>query len=83
MFGYGLLMSILIGILAGALAGRITGNSHGLVLNLIVGLIGSMVGPALLNLMGMGITTGGLLASIAVSTLGAAVFLGVLGLLKR
>jgi uncharacterized membrane protein YeaQ/YmgE (transglycosylase-associated protein family) len=71
---------IVVGIIAGWLAERITGRSHGLLLNLIVGIIGAFIGGLIFSgLLGFSYSEGLNLASIAVATVGAVLFLAVFG----
>jgi len=77
------LILILVGVAAGWLAGQfMKGSSFGILGNLIVGIIGALVGGFLFRLLGF-YTTGGLLSSLAVATLGAVTFLYLLRLVKK
>ena len=73
---------IVVGIIAGFIAEKITGRSHGLLTNLIVGIIGAFVGGFIASLLGFSYSQGFNLASIVVATVGAIVFLWILGLIK-
>lgn len=74
---------LIVGIVAGWLAERITGRSHGLLTNLIVGIIGAMVGGFLFStVLGFEYRSGLNLASILVATVGAVVFLFILGWIR-
>jgi uncharacterized membrane protein YeaQ/YmgE (transglycosylase-associated protein family) len=83
MIGVGLLGAILVGILAGFIAEQLMGGNHGLLTNLVVGLIGALIGPAVLGSLGMMPAGGGFLASLAISTVGAIIFLFILRLVMR
>lgn len=83
MMGVGLLGAILVGVLAGFIAEQLMGGEHGLLTNLVVGLIGALIGPAILGVLGMMPAGGGFLPSLAMSTVGAIVFLFILRLVMR
>jgi uncharacterized membrane protein YeaQ/YmgE (transglycosylase-associated protein family) len=71
---------IVVGIIAGWLAERIMGRNHGPLMNLIVGIIGAFIGGFLItSLLGIRYDEGFNLASIAVATLGAVIFLAIFG----
>ena len=79
-----ILACIVVGIIAGWLAERIMGRDHGLIMNLIVGIIGALIGGFLATgLLGLRYDEGFNLASIAVATLGAVIFLAVFGGVRR
>jgi len=74
---------LIVGLIAGWLAERITGRNHGLVTNLIVGIVGALVGGFLISsVLGFEYRSGLNLASIAVATVGAVVFLMVLSWIR-
>ena len=81
MNGVGFIGAIIIGVLAGWLAEKIMKRDHGLLTNLVVGLIGSLVGAFVASF--LGISWGGWIGSIVISTLGAMLLLGLLGLFRR
>ena len=81
MSGVGIIGAIIIGIFAGWIAEQIMKRNHGLLTNLIVGLVGSFLGAFLANI--LGITWGGWIGSLVISTIGAVVLLFLLGLVKR
>ena len=81
MNGVGFIGAIIIGVLAGWLAEKIMKRDHGLLTNLVVGLIGSLVGAFVASV--LGISWGGWIGSIVISTLGAMLLLGLLGLFRR
>jgi len=83
MIGVGLLGAVLVGILAGFIAEQLMGGNHGLLTNLVVGLIGALIGPAILGALGVMPAGGGFLVSLAISTVGAIVFLFILRLVMR
>ncbi len=73
---------LLIGLIAGWLGSKlIRGGGFGLIGNLVVGVIGAYVGGYLFR--HFGIAAGGILGSLVTATVGAAVFLFVVGLIKR
>jgi uncharacterized membrane protein YeaQ/YmgE (transglycosylase-associated protein family) len=74
---------IIVGLIAGWLAERITGSNHGLLTNLVVGIVGAFVGGFLIsNILGFEYTRGFNIASIVVATVGAVVFLYLLGWMR-
>ena len=81
MSGVGIIGAIIIGILAGWLAEKIMKRNHGLITNLVVGLVGALLGAFIAN--AMGISFGGWIGSLLVSTAGAVLLLFILGLIKR
>lgn len=82
MIGLGIVGAIVVGLLAGWIAENLMGGSYGLLTSLVVGLIGALIGPVILGALGLMPTTGGFLPSLAVSTVGAVVFLFVLRLIQ-
>ena len=65
---------IIIGIVAGYVAGKIMrGGGFGLIVNLVVGIIGGVLGGWLFSLLGI-YSTGGIIGSLVVATIGAIVF---------
>ena len=77
-----LLIFLAIGAVAGWLAGNLMkGGGFGLVGNIIIGILGAVVGGFVFGL--LGISAGGLLGSIVMATIGAAILLGLVGLIKR
>lgn len=76
----GILSWIIVGIVAGWLAEKITGSNHGLLTNLGVGVVGALLGGFLFNsVLGFSYTRGLTLGSILVATVGAVLFLYLLG----
>ena len=81
MNGVGIIGAIIIGILAGWLAEQIMKRNHGLLTNLIVGVVGALLGSFLAG--AMGISFGGWIGSLVISTLGEILLLFLLGLVKK
>lgn len=85
-----LLIWIIVGGIAGILASMLTGDDkdYGCAASIIIGMIGSLIGGALESLLRTGQLSFSLaftdftFTSIAVSTLGAIVFLGIIRLFK-
>jgi uncharacterized membrane protein YeaQ/YmgE (transglycosylase-associated protein family) len=72
-----------VGIVAGWLAEQITGRQHGLITNLVVGVIGALVGGFVFSsLLGFSYDRGLNLATIVVATVGAVIFLWLLGIVR-
>lgn len=79
----GLFSMIIVGLIAGWLAEQFTGREHGLLTNIIVGIVGALVGGLLVSsILGFDYQRGFNLASIAVATLGAILFLYALEWLR-
>lgn len=81
MSGVGLIGAIIIGILAGWIAEQVLKRKHGLITNLLVGIAGALLGGFLASALGIGF--GGFIGSLIVSTLGAILFLVILGAIRR
>jgi uncharacterized membrane protein YeaQ/YmgE (transglycosylase-associated protein family) len=78
--GMGFFAWIFVGLVAGWIAEQISGREHGLLMNLIVGIIGAVVGGLIFgSLLGFRYDEGFNLATIAVATGGAVLFLWVFG----
>ncbi|MCA9023759.1 MAG: GlsB/YeaQ/YmgE family stress response membrane protein [Planctomycetaceae bacterium] len=72
---------LIIGALAGWLAGKITrGAGFGVLANLLIGIVGAVLGGLLFRLVGM--TSIGLIGELFTATVGAIVFLFILGKVK-
>lgn len=80
MNGVGLVGFLVIGLLAGFIAEKVMNSKHGLITNLLVGIVGAYLGPFLASF--LGISFAGFLGSLVVATVGAIVFLFLLGLIK-
>jgi uncharacterized membrane protein YeaQ/YmgE (transglycosylase-associated protein family) len=73
---------ILIGILAGFLAGKlIRGKGFGLIVDLLLGIVGSFVGSWVFGKLGIA-TSGGFIAQLLVSLVGALILLFMVRLVK-
>lgn len=78
----GLIFWLIIGTVAGWLAGKIIkGGGFGFLGNVIVGVIGAVVGGFMFRFLGFAAT--GWIGSLITATVGAVVFLFVVGLLKK
>lgn len=78
----GLLVFLVIGAIAGWLAGLlIKGGGYGLLGNIVIGIVGAVIGGSIFN--ALGIAAGGLLGAIVTATVGAAVLLFIVRLIKR
>ena len=74
---------IIVGLVAG-LSEWIAGRTHGLLKNLVVGVIGAFIGGFLFSsILGFRYDEGLNLASIFVATVGAVLFLGIFGGIRR
>lgn len=77
----GIVVFVLVGAIAGWLAGQIMkGSGFGLYGNIIVGIIGAFVADLVLPNFGL---AKGLIGSVITATIGAAVFLFVVNMLRR
>lgn len=77
-----LLTFLVIGAIAGWLAGLLTkGKGFGILGNIVVGIVGAVIGGHVLGV--IGITAGGLIGSIFTATVGAALLLFAVRILKR
>jgi uncharacterized membrane protein YeaQ/YmgE (transglycosylase-associated protein family) len=71
---------IFVGLIAGWIAEQITGREHGLLTNLVVGVIGALLGSFLIDtILGFSYPRGFNLATLSVATLGAVLFLWLVG----
>ncbi len=78
----GLLVFLAIGAVAGWLAGLLMkGGGFGLIGNIIVGIIGAFIGGFVFGM--LGISAGGLVGSIITATVGAALLLFIVSLIKK
>ncbi len=77
-----LVIFLAIGAVAGWLAGTLMkGGGFGLIGNIIVGILGAVVGGFVFGF--LGISAGGLIGSIVMATVGAAILLAIVGVIKR
>ncbi|MBV8659054.1 MAG: GlsB/YeaQ/YmgE family stress response membrane protein [Burkholderiales bacterium] len=75
---------LIIGVIAGWLAGKLMqGGGFGFWGDLVVGVVGAFVGGFLFRLLGVGGEDGGLIGSLLVAVVGAAILLVVIRLIKR
>lgn len=78
----GVLIFLAIGALAGWIAGILMkGRGFGLIGNMVVGIVGAIIGGFVFGL--LGISAGGLLGLIVTATVGAALLLFIVSVLKR
>ena len=74
---------ILVGLVAGWAAGKIMkGSGYGPLMDILLGIVGAIVGGWIMRLLGF-YTTGGLIPSILVAILGAAVVVALARALKK
>lgn len=80
-----LLVWLAVGAIAGILARKILGGTSpfGLIGDVILGIAGGVVGGYLMALVGLGNTTGGLIATIVTATLGAMLLIWTTKFLKK
>jgi len=77
-----LLGVLIIGGLAGWIAGLLVkGRGHGIVMNIVVGIVGAFIGTWVFGFFGL--HAGGMVGSLIVATVGAAILLGLLQLIRR
>jgi uncharacterized membrane protein YeaQ/YmgE (transglycosylase-associated protein family) len=77
-----LLVLLLIGGIAGWIAGLLMkGKGFGLAGNIVIGIIGALIGGFLFSL--LGIHAGGFIGAIAMATIGAALLIWLIGLIKK
>ncbi|RIK67912.1 MAG: GlsB/YeaQ/YmgE family stress response membrane protein [Planctomycetota bacterium] len=77
-----LISFLIVGVVAGWLAGHLVkGGGFGLVTNLAVGVIGAIIGGYVFTL--LGVTAGGLIGNIMMSTVGAVVLLVAVSAIKK
>ena len=78
----GIIAFLFIGAIAGWLAGTLMkGGGFGLLGNIVVGILGAVIGGYLFGI--LGVSAGGLIGSIVTATVGAAVLLFLVGLIKK
>jgi uncharacterized membrane protein YeaQ/YmgE (transglycosylase-associated protein family) len=77
-----LIVVLAIGAIAGWLAGLLTkGRGFGLLGNMVVGIIGAVIGRFTLGLLGL--YAGGIIGSIVTATVGAAILLTLIRIIKK
>ena len=77
-----LIIFLAIGAVAGWLAGTLMkGGGFGLLGNIIVGIIGAVLGGFVFGF--LGISAGGIIGAIVTATVGAALLLFLIGLIKK
>ena len=70
----GLILNLIIGGIAGWLAGQLMkGRGFGVLLNVILGVVGGFIGAIMFRLLGL--TSTGIVGSLVISTIGAALLL--------
>ena len=73
---------IIVGLIAGWLAGKIMkGSGYGAIADIVLGMVGAVVGGFILRILGF-YSSGGLISSILVATLGAVVLVWLAHKLK-
>jgi len=78
----GLIIFLAIGAVAGWLAGTLMkGGGFGPIGNIVVGIMGAVIGGFVFDL--LGISLGGLIGSIVTATVGAALLLFIVGIIKK
>jgi len=78
----GLIIFLAIGAVAGWLAGTLMkGGGFGLLGNIVVGIVGAVIGGFVFGL--LGISAGGLIGSIITATVGAALLLFAVRIIKK
>lgn len=78
----GLIAFLIIGAIAGWLAGTLMkGGGFGLLVNIVVGVIGAFIGGWVFSL--LGISAGGMVGSIVTATIGAAILLYIVRVIKK
>lgn len=82
MEGMGIIAFLVIGALAGWIAGKLMkGRGFGLLGNIVIGIVGSVIGGFVFGL--LGISAGGFVGSLVMATVGAALLLYIVSLLRR
>lgn len=81
MSGVGVFATAVIGILAGWIADIVLGRRHSLFVKLLIGVIGSFIGVFIAQRLALPFT--GFWGGLLVSSVGAVLFLAVLGLIVR
>lgn len=82
MEGMGIIAFLVIGALAGWIAGKLMkGRGFGLLGNIVIGIVGSVIGGFVFGL--LGISAGGFIGSLVMATVGAALLLYIVSLLRK
>jgi uncharacterized membrane protein YeaQ/YmgE (transglycosylase-associated protein family) len=81
MSGMGVFAAAVIGILAGWIADLVLGRRHSLFIKLLIGVIGSFIGAFIASRIDLHLP--GFAGELIVSSVGAILFLAVLGLFRR
>jgi len=77
-----ILGALVIGAIAGWLAGKLMkGGGYGLFGNIVLGIIGAVIGSFVFGL--LGVVASSFVGSVVMATIGAAILLCVVGLLKK
>ena len=77
-----ILGALVIGAIAGWLAGKLMkGGGYGLFGNIVAGIIGAVIGPFIFGK--LSIVASGIIGTIVMATVGAAIFLWLVGLIKK
>jgi uncharacterized membrane protein YeaQ/YmgE (transglycosylase-associated protein family) len=80
----GIIAWIVVGLIAGWLAEQITGRDDSLIANLVIGIVGALVGGFIFGrLLGLNYNEGLNLATIAIATGGAVIFLWIFGMIRN
>ena len=79
--GMGVFAAAVIGILAGWLADLVLAQRHSLFIKLLIGVVGSFIGAFVASRVDLHLA--GFLGELVVSSVGAILFLAVLGLIRR
>jgi uncharacterized membrane protein YeaQ/YmgE (transglycosylase-associated protein family) len=78
-----LIWVIIVGLIAGWATGKIMkGSGYGTLMDIILGIAGGIVGGWIMSILGF-YTSGGVVPSIVVATLGAVVLVSLLRMLKK
>lgn len=79
---HGIIWWIVVGLIAGWAAGKIMkGGGYGIIVDILLGMVGGIVGGWLVSSLGFG--PGGLIWSILVAILGAAILIWITRLIKK
>lgn len=81
MSGMGVFAAAVIGILAGWIADLVLARRHSLFIKLLIGVIGSFIGAFIASRIDLHLA--GFVGELVVSSVGAVLFLAVLGLFRR